>query len=629
MDFRIGAWLVRPDLNRIVRGSRSYRLTPRSMEVLLCLAKRGGKVVSRDAFFREAWHGTHVTDDALTKCIGELRRVFHSTRGEPPLIETIAKRGYRVTVPVMWDTTETIADNRLPMAGADPQSRQAELTAVAGAHDRLSRVRSLKLGGVLILAFAAAMSFGFSKLPALFNTARRAHGIQSMAVLPLTNLSSDPEQEYFAEGMTEELITQLAHFDAWKVISRTSVMRYKRSKKSLPEIARDLGVRGIVEGTVLRVGDRVRITAQLINAETDTHLWSGSFEGGLSDVLMLQRNIARSIARELRVKVASEGRALARGLGPIVPQAYEDYLKGHYLLDRSQFLKAASHFERAIAADPNFALAHALFAEADGMRTFSLDIPLPARAVKAMETALELDDTLAEAHMIAGDANFFGKWAWDKGEAEFRRAVDLDRASVDSAAHYAACLHALGRWDAASEAYRRALELDPVSPRLNVMYLQLLVDTHKYEQAMEQFRKTIELDPDSHSAYSWAGQAYELQGRGAEATAAYLKADQLSGRSMEQIQSLESAASSGGVRGYWRRRLEMLQELAKSGPVPPYDLASVYVHIGEIDRATEMLESAYQQHAPRLAWIRARAVWQQLGPDARYQSLLRRMRFPH
>jgi TolB-like protein/DNA-binding winged helix-turn-helix (wHTH) protein/Tfp pilus assembly protein PilF len=627
MGFQLGTWLVRPDLNRIVRGSRSYRLSPRAMEVLVCLAKRGGEVVSKDAIFQEAWPGTHVTDDALTKCIGELRRVFHSTAGEPPLIETVAKRGYRVAASVSWDTVDTIGDGKLHMAGADAESRPAMLAAVAGAPDRFSRVRSLKLG-VLVLTLAIAVSFGLFKLRTSLNVARRPPGIQSIAVLPLTNLSGDPEQEYFADGMTEELITQLAQIDAWKVISRTSAMRYKGSKKSLPEIARDLGVTGIVEGTVLRIGGRLRITAQLINAETDTHLWSGSFESGLSDVLTLQRNIARDISRELRVKIAPDVRMSARRPAPVVPEAYENYLKGRYFLDRSQFLKAASYFERATATDPNFALAHALLAEAEGMQAFSLDIPVTARVVKAMEIALELDDTLAEAHMIAGDATFFGNWDWDKGEAEFRRAVDLDHTSVDAAAHYAGCLHALGRWDAASEACRRALELDPVSPRLNVMFLQLLVDNHKYGQAIEQFRKAIELDPNNRAAYASVGEAYELQGRETEATAAYIKADRLSGKSMEQVQSLESAANSGGVRGYWRRRLEMLQERAKSDPVPPYDFALVYVHIRENGRAMDMLESAYRQHAPRLAWIRARAVWQQLGPDARYQSLLRRMHFP-
>jgi TolB-like protein/DNA-binding winged helix-turn-helix (wHTH) protein len=617
MDFRVGPWLVRPALNRVVNGSHSSRITPKSMEVLVCLAKRSGEVASKDALFQEAWPGTHVTDDALTKCIGELRRVFQSSKGEPAIIETIAKRGYRVAVPVMWEAAET-------------SSTEASETATAGDAAAAGWMRSprLALGTTLLAIVTIVVVAGFGKLRGFLGTGTSHSAIQSIAVLPLTDLSGNPEQEYFAEGMTEELITELAQIEAWKVISRTSVMRYKGSKKSLPEIARDLGVAGIVEGTVSRKGDRVRVTARLIDAHTDLQLWSSSFESEFRDVLGLQKNIARAIAKELSVKTASDARLPANRQRSMVPEAYEDYLKGRYFLDRRQYTKAASHFERAATKDPKFALAHALLAEADGMQTFSIDLPASPRAVRAMETALALDDTLAEAHMVAGDTNFFWKWDWQEGEAEYRRAVELDGNSVDAAAHYAVCLHALGRWDAASEAYRRALELDPVSPRENAVFLELLVDTHQYDRAIEQFRKTIELDPNNRLAYSWAGQAYELQGLGAESTAAYIKADSLAGRSAEQLQSLEKAAGSGGVRGYWRKRLEMLQEEAKTERVAPYDFASVYIHIGENDRAADMLEAAYQQHAPRLAWIRAHAFWQQLRRHPRYQSLLRRMHLP-
>ena len=509
MDFRVGPWLVRPALNRIVNGSHSSRITPKSMEVLVCLAKRSGEVVSKDTLFQEAWPGTHVTDDALTKCIGELRRVFHSTKGEPAVIETIAKKGYRVAAPVMWEVAEESSREASSDEHCPPE------TAMAGGAGGLTRSRRAVVSSALLAIVAIVAIAGFGKLRGFLRSGSSQAAIQSIAVLPMTDLSGNPDQEYFAEGMTEELITELAQIEAWKVISRTSVMRYKGSKKSLPEIGRDLGVAGIVEGTVMRTGDRVRVTARLIDAHTDLQLWSGSFESELRDVLGLQRNIARGIASELSVKTTSDARVPANRQRFMVPEAYEDYLKGRYFLDRRQFAKAASHFERAIAKDPKFALAHALFAEADGMQTYSMDLPASPSAVRAMETALALDDTLAEAHMIAGDDNFFGKWNWEKGEAEYRRAVELDRNSVDAAAHYAVCLHALGRWDAASEAYRRALELDPVSPRENAVYLELLVDTHQYEKAIEQFRKTIELDPNNRLAYSWAGQGYELQGLGA------------------------------------------------------------------------------------------------------------------
>jgi TolB-like protein/DNA-binding winged helix-turn-helix (wHTH) protein len=634
MEFQIGPWLVRPALNRVVRGSRSFHITPKSMDVLVCLAKRDGEVVSRDALFQEAWAGTHVSQDALTKCIGELRRVFQPARGETPVIETIAKRGYRMAAPVVWDSADTRDDGNSGArqqpseeVEATPGQAAVPLPAAATPHGP-GRGRLLAVGVAVLSTLAIVVAASTGRLGGWLGMGRDGVAVRSIAVLPLTDLSGDPEQAYFSEGITEELITELAQIDAWKVISRTSAMRYKASKQSLPEIARDLGVAGIVEGTVLRTGDRVRVTAQLIHAKTDTHLWSGSFESELRDVMASQRKIARAIARELRVRVDPHSRVQTSRRRPMVPGAYEEYLKGRYWLDRSDFGRAASHLEQATLKDPDFAVAHALLFEADSMRTFRLDLPLTPRAVRAMQTALALDDGLAEAHMNAGDEKFFGNWNWKEGESEYRRAMELDRGSVDAAAHLAGCLHVLGRWDEALEAYRRALELDPVSPRLNTQFLGLLVDSHKYEQAAEQFHKTIELGPNNPAAYIWAGQLYELQDRGPQATAAYIQADTSAGRSAGQIRSLQEAAGTGGVRAYWRRRLEMLQERSKRERVPPYDFATLYLHVGESDRAMDMLESAYQQRAPRLAGVRARAFWQRLRPHPRYQALLRRMNFP-
>jgi TolB-like protein/DNA-binding winged helix-turn-helix (wHTH) protein/Tfp pilus assembly protein PilF len=596
------------------RGVR-MRLRDQSIEILAMLLQRQGEVVTREEIRQRLWpDGTVVEfEHSVNSAVNRLRDALGDSPNKPHFIETLPRRGYRflshaetVVKPAPIHEHRLLADVPKPLIPGT--ARRPFRWAVAP----------------LVLGLFAAAGI------ASWVLIRRADTppIRSIAVLPLVNLSHDDEQAYFADGMTEELITELAHIERWKVISRTSVMRYKGSKKSLPEIARDLGVSGIVEGTVSRAGNRVRVTAQLIHAGTDTHLWSGSFDGELRDVLALQRTIAGAIARELRVRATSGTRVPVSRQRPMVPQSYEEYLKGCYFLDRSAYSKAESHFQQAILKDPKFALAHALFAEADGMQTFGRDLPPSAEAISAMETALALDDTLAEAHMIAGDDKFYARWKWEDGEAEFRRAAELDRGSVNAAVHYGTCLHVLGRWDAALAEFTRALELDPVSPRLNVTLLQLLVDTHRYEQAIEQFRKAVELDPNNRAAYSWAGLAYELRGLENEATSAYIKSDTLAGDSAEQIQSLKSAAETGGVRGYWRKRLEILQERAKRDRVPPYDFASLYVRIGENGRAMDMLEAAYQQHAPRLAWIRARAVWQPLRSEPRYQSLLRRMHFP-
>jgi TolB-like protein/Tfp pilus assembly protein PilF len=452
--------------------------------------------------------------------------------------------------------------------------------------------------------------------------------VQRIAVLPLTDLSGDPTQEYFADGMTEELITQLAQVNTWSVISRTSVMRYKGTKQPLRRIAGELGVSAVIEGTVLRSGGRVRITAQLIDAATDLHLWSGSFERELSDVLALQSGIAQAIASELNVALGPQEHVRLSRVRRVVPEAYEAYLQGSYFLNRDQFAKAASYFEQAAIRDSNFALAHALLYEAEAMTCFVRDQPLTDRALGALAKARQLDDTLAEVHTDTGDVRAYWDWDFNAGEAEFRRALELDPGSIDAVSHYAGYLHILGRWDEALRAWKRALQLDPVSPTMNLHLLRLFVNMHRYDLAMEQFQKVIDLDPNSAPAYSGIAPAYAALGREGEAVAAWLKADALSGKNPERVKALEAAVKAGGIRAYWSKRLEHLRQDAGRSPVPPLSFASVYVRLGRKDEAMKFLEAAYRQRAPRLVWIKASSVWDPLRSDPRFQDLLRRMRFP-
>lgn len=627
MDFRVGPWLVQPGMNSVICEGRACHITPKAMEVLVCLAERPGQVVAKDQIFQEVWAGTFVSDDALTRCIGELRRAFHDDAREPAIIRTVAKRGYLILAPVLWDQGEAAP----PLTGAAATAEAGAIQAKTPAAETQSswwKRRWILAGGGFILSLAILLGLNADRLRKGLLARGSPLAIRSIAVLPLTDLSGDPEQVYFADGMTEELITELAQVRAWKVISRTSVLRYKGTKKPLPEIARDLAVDAVVEGAVLRSGTRVRVTAQLIDAATDLHLWSGSFEREMSDVLSLQSGIARAIAAELRVTLSSQENARLSRTRKVIPEAYDAYLKGWHFYEKDQFLKAASYFEQATSKDPGFALAHALLYEAHAMAAFSQDQPLTDRALKAMQKARELDDTLAEVHTDIGDVRFYWDWDWRTGEAEFRRAVELDPGSADAALHYATCLYVLRRWDEALREYRRCLRLDPVSPQMNVLLLALLVDTHQHELAIEQFRKVIELDPNSGFAYSQAGRVYEALGRDAEALAAYLKADRHSGKSAEQVRALENVAKTEGVRGYWRKQLEQLQERSKQAQVPPLDFATLYARLGEKDSAMKMLEAAYRQRAPRLVWINARAVWDPLRSDRRFQSLLRRMRFP-
>jgi TolB-like protein/DNA-binding winged helix-turn-helix (wHTH) protein/Tfp pilus assembly protein PilF len=621
MDFRAKSWQVQPGMNRVVGEGRTCHITPKAMEVLECLARQQGQVVAKEKIFQEVWAGTFVSDDALTRCIGEIRRAFHDDAREPSIIQTIPKRGYLMVAPVVWDPVDTATTK------APAEAIEAHTTRYADASTLWPFLWKHKwiLGasGFMLLVVLVAMNFGRVSVGRRLRDDRA--GIQRLAVLPLIDLSGDPSQEYFADGMTEELITQLSQIKTWKVISRTSVMLYKGSKKPLRQIARDLLADRIIEGSVRRAGGRVRIAVQLIDAVTDEHLWSGSFERELSDILLLQNGIARAVAAELNITL---DQANSRHTRRVQPEAYEALLKGKYFLCRRDYAKARSHLEEASVIDPRYALAHSLLYEAEAMMSFRRDETLGGKALRALERARELDDTLAEVHTGAGDVKFYWGWQWKEGEEDFRLAVELDPTSIDSAIHYVGCLHVLARWDAAIQEYRRALQLDPVSPELNLGLLALFVDAQRYDRAMKQFHQVIELDANNGSAYEQAGSMYAALGREDEAIAAYLQAERLSGKNAEEVEQIGNAIRKGGIRAYWKQRLQQLQERSKRMHVPPFDFATLYAHLGEKDEAMKMLEMAYQQRAPRLVWIRAGAVWEPLRHDPRFQTLIHRMGFP-
>jgi tetratricopeptide (TPR) repeat protein len=366
---------------------------------------------------------------------------------------------------------------------------------------------------------------------------------------------------------------------------------------------------------------------QLIDARTERHVWAGSFERTRGDVIVLQADVARTIAGELNLTLSPQQEArLGRQRG-VAADAYDAYLRGWYFFNRAQYQTAASYFAEATRADPNFALAYALLGEAEGMASFSQDLPPTDCALAAAARARELDDSLAEVHALTGDALSIGG-EWESGLVEYRRAAELDPASADAARHYAIGLHAQRRWEAAERELRRALHIDPASPLLNYQMLLLLVDMHRYDAALQQFQRLIELDPSSANGYSEASRAYSELARDRDAVSAFLKSQTLSGASPESISELAAAAQQGGLQSSLRAHLHQLQQRSKHARVSPVLLASIHARLGEKDAALALLEKAYSERNPRLMWIKARSVWDPLRSDPRFQALLRRMRFP-
>jgi TolB-like protein/Tfp pilus assembly protein PilF len=451
--------------------------------------------------------------------------------------------------------------------------------------------------------------------------------IRSLAVLPLDNLSGDPGQEYFADGMTEALIADLARVRGLRVISRTSSMAYRNSGKTLPQIARELNVDAVVEGSVLRAGDRVRITTQLISADSDHHLWSDSYERDLEDVLALQSEVARAIAGEIQLKLAPPQARAAERL--VDPAAFEAYLKGrHHWTRRTgpDLRKSIEYFEAAIAIDPDWALAHSglaqsyvLLANFDPSEQPRDSMP---RARAAAERALELDDELAAAHTALAAVREFYDWDWEGAAAEFRRALELDPS--DATAHFWYGMHHMSsKKEDALEHLRRARDLDPLSPIIGTGMGIVLMNAREYDRSIRTLRETLELEPDFAFARVFLARAYATKGMHAESVEVAERLAKTDSASRSRAALAEAYAGAG------RREdaLRILEEIRGSA-VYPLSVVYVYAALGEADAAFDWLEKAYERRQLGLAWIRVIPALDPLRSDPRFDDLLRRIGFP-
>jgi TolB-like protein/Tfp pilus assembly protein PilF len=458
--------------------------------------------------------------------------------------------------------------------------------------------------------------------------------IRSLAVLPLESLSNDPSQDYFADGMTDELISDLGQISALRVISRTSVMTYKHARKPLPQIARELNVDAVVEGTVLRSGDQVRITAQLIEASTDKHLWSQSYQGELRDTLALQSKVAGAIAEQIRINLNPQEQAALKTTKVVNPQAYESYLKGRYFWNKrtADGLKVAlAYFNEAIDEDPKYAQAYSGLADTYALLgdwQYAVMTPKEAfpKAKAAAIKALELDSALGEAHNSLAFCFDAFDWDLDSAEKEFRQAIELNPGYATAHHWYAWHLSVLGRNDEAIAEMRKAESLDPLSLIINADLAVLLVIAHFYDESMRQSRKTIEMDPSFALAHNQLAQAYLKKHMDEEAVAELQKAVQLSGGSPTCIASLARAYAASGKRS---EALKLLSDLKKHS-VPSYSNASeisvIYAALGDQDQAMNWLEKGYEERFNPSVLLRP--GFDPLRSDPRFQDLVRRIGLP-
>jgi serine/threonine-protein kinase len=483
----------------------------------------------------------------------------------------------------------------------------------------------------LVLALAAGLNVGGWR-ERLMGRAGAPH-IESLAVLPLANLSRDPEQDYFADGLTEALITDLGKIRALKVISRTSVMRYKKTDKALPQIARELGVDGIVEGSVQRVGDRVRITAQLIHAPSDRHLWAESYERDLRDVLALEGDVAQAIAAQIRIEVSPEERTRLASARPVNPESYQLYLMGSYHAGKATlegFSKGIEYFHQAVEKDPGNALAYAgmarCYAYLGGGFGYLPPKETSPKAREAALRALEIDDTLAEAHGALAVIKWQHDWDWPSAEREFQRAVELNPNSEVVHSEYVGYLASMGRLEQAVAEGRLAQQLNPLGGGFGWAYFF----TRHYAEALPHLQRSVELDPSPSDATQNLALTLAFLGMHAQALAEAERLSQYAHSPEHQKEALVLAYvyAVSGEPVEARKILEDFNTFSKTSYVDAFWVARVYAGLGQKDKALEYLERAYREHSGTMWALKMDPQCDPLRSDPRFQDLLRRMNFP-
>ena len=631
---RFGRYEVSFQSGELRKSGLRIRVQQQPMKLLETLLEHPGEVVTREELRSRVWPNESFGDfdQALNIAIAKLRSALGDSADNPRFIETLSKRGYRFIA----DVSVVDADPRpkLPEpSSGDPRASEVELKLPA-AGSAAAPKRRLRTTHWVVAALALVLSVAILAVWLFRSRSRAPARIRSLAVLPLENLSGDPAQNYFADGMTDELITDLAQISALRVISRTSAMVYKGARKPLPQIARELNVDAVVEGSVLRSGDQVRITAQLIEASTDKHLWSQSYEGELRDTLALQNRVASAIADQIRINLTPQEQAALKNVKVVNPDAYESYLKGRYFWNRrtADGLKVAlAYFNQAIEEDPKYTQAYSGLADTYALLgdwQYAVMTPKDAfpKAKAAAIKALELDSTLGEAHNSLAFVLDGFDWDLDAGGREFRRAIELNPGYATAHHWYAWHLSLLGQYDEAIAEMRKAQNLDPLSLIINADLAEILVLAHSYDESIRQSLKTIELDPNFALAHNQLAQAYIQEHKYDEAIAELRKAVQLSGSSPTFMANLARAYALSGRRSEAVQLLSDLKERSDASNSNAPEIAMIYASLGNTDQAMNWLQKAYNDRFN--PGVLLRPGFDPLRSDSRFRDLVHNMGLP-
>jgi len=600
--YRFGDFLLDARTGELVRDGSKLPLRDQPVQLLLALLEKPGELVTREELISRLWEpGTFVDfDRGLNKAVNHLREALGDSAETPRFVETLPRKGYRFIGRLLEDQRVLQA----PAPEPKPRKRRLYWLAIPAT--------------VLVVAGALAANLGGLRAYLNSRLHPRPPRISSIAVIPLENLSGDRDQEYFADGLTDELITELAKLGNTRVVSRASVLRYKRTKQSIPEIGHELDADAVIEGTVTRSGNRMRITAQLIQVSTDMHLWAEAYEQNASEVLDLQNRVATDIARKVGIVI----RPLEL-TGSVNPHAYGLYLKGRYYFFQYSsrgWQQAIDNFRQSIVVDPNFAPAYSgiadtyLVAGAYGM--FPPQEAL-AQGKAAAQKALALNDNLASAHYALATAYTWYDWNWTNAETEFQRALALNPDDALGRNWYGGYLSLLGRHNEAVEQHERARQLEPFSPIINANLARALYWGRRYDEAIAQARRTLDLDPKFGVALFWLEGSLRHKEMFREAVAL---------RQAVNPQKSQAIAEQFRKQGFPSLLRDNAEEFKKDGAF--IEAARCYAQIEQKEQAIALLENCFQHRCSSMVTVMAEPDFDVLRNDARFQTLAQRIGLP-
>jgi TolB-like protein/DNA-binding winged helix-turn-helix (wHTH) protein len=632
--FRFDAFELDPSSGELRKHGHRIRLQEQPFRILCLLLERPSELITREEIRENLW-GTDTFvdfDRSLNKAIVRLRQALGDDAESPRFIETLPRRGYRFLIPVENPKAALAgAVDRSAHLGAALQGQASPLVST-----RRSAVLRRTLRGVALAACVALVLWLVprSNRDRLLRLLPAGSSIQSLAMLPLENLSGDPGQDYFSDGMTDELTTNLARIHGLRVVSRTSMMRYRSTHKSIPEIARELNVDAIVEGSVVRSGNKVRITTQLIDAHRDVHLWAQSYERQVDDILDVQDSIALDIADEIGTKLTPQDQARMAVSRPIDPETHELYLRGIYFNDKEtpdDVRIAADYFRNAIGKDQGYAAAYAGLAHCYIFLSAVNEMPTGegfVRAKEAAEKAVTLDDKLDDAHVEMAYIAMEHEWDWRKAESEFQRALALNPNSARAHGGLSYLLLVLGRPQKSIEEIRAARALDPLSQSTMDEIVVNPYLRRQYDEALVQTRAALELYPYAPLLHVFLSNIYVQQGRYQLAGEETLRAEEFWGALPQRIAELKAANEGSGLKGLWRKRIELNKKLTGTPLFSAFDIASDCAAVGDKDQALHWLEEAYRVRDTQLTAIRLDPVFDTLRSDPRFIELANRIGLP-